>query len=135
MFGFISLFSLQFDLLAELLQQDGGFADGPSPIGPTPNVGLDGSTQQHTALASSTMVGDREFQLEPSKELTSPYGDTPLTYTSTFTSSDVLQSPGEMNSMNFTTESNFDVLYPCNDLSINEADLENWDLSSLLAAV
>ncbi len=133
-------FSLQFDLLAELLQ-DGGLASRSSPTGPSPDVGLVGSAQQHTTPTSPTMVGDGQFQLEPNKELTSAYSDTlPTTYTSTFTGNDVLHSSGECgdtNLMNFMAEANFndDVLYPCNELSISEADLENWDLSSLLAAV
>lgn len=138
-FDFTGVFSLQFDILAELLQ-DGGFAEGSSsPIGPTPtNVGLDGSPQQqHTAPTTPTMVGDRQFQLEPTNELTPAYSDTLLTYTSTFTGDDVLRSSGgDTDLVNFVADANFgDVLYPCNELSVSEADLENWDLSSLLAAV
>ncbi len=90
------------------------------------------------------MVGCSQFQLEPTKEVTLPldYSDTLLAETlSTFTdnnipSPNVIGFHGDSDSMDFLTETNFnDVLYPCNEPALSEADLENWDLSSLLAAV
>ncbi len=90
------------------------------------------------------MVGSSQFQLEPTKEVTSPldYSDKLLAETlRTFTdnnipSPDVISFHGNSDSVDFLGEANFnDILYPCNESAISEADLENWDLSSLLAAV
>ena len=94
------------------------------------------------------MVGSQRLQMEPTKELntlhnTPTYSDTLLAETlNSYTDcnsvlSDVPTSLGDITGNgDFLAEANFaDVLYPCNEPVITEADMENWDLSSLLTAV
>ena len=94
------------------------------------------------------MVGSQRFQMEPTKELTTPqttptYSDTLLAETFgsyTDCNSILPNAPTPLSNLtgncDFLTEANFtDVLYPCNEPVISEADIENWDLNSLLTAV
>lgn len=94
------------------------------------------------------MVGGQRLQMEPTKDMTQQleYSDTLLTdtsNTSTFTDANILPCPNiTMDCLQgdalsgFLAEANFnEVLYPCNEPVLDEADFQNWDLSSLLSAV